>query len=132
QADTWALSETNGPSGYSASSWSCVGGTQNGANITVGNIGRATCRERNDDIPPQLHLRKIVVNDNGGTAVATDWTLNADGTGTNDLTGATPVDSGPFLQSDTWALSESGPANYSASAWDCVGGTQNGANITVG
>ena len=30
-----------------------------------------------------------------------------------------------------WALSESGPAGYTASAWVCVGGTQSGSSITL-
>jgi hypothetical protein len=61
-----------------------------------------------------------------------DFTLTADGTGSNDLSGTSPVDSGPGLLADTFALSETSPAGYTASAWVCVGGTQNGANITVG
>ena len=130
-ADTWALSETS-PAGYTASAWNCVGGTQNGANITVGIGGEATCTITNNDIPPELHLRKVVVNDNGGTATVANFTLTANGTGANDLSGTSPVDSGPGLLADTWALSETSPAGYSASAWNCVGGNQNGANISVG
>ena len=78
----------------------------------------------------QLHLRKLVVNDNGGTAVATAWTLSA--AGPTSLSGTTPVDSGAGFIAGTYALSESGPAGYTASAWSCVGGTQSGSNITVG
>ena len=81
--------------------------------------------------PAKLHLRKEVVNDNGGTALATAWTLTANGTGSNDLSGTTPVDSGARLQADTFALNESGPSGYTASAWDCVGGTQSGSDITL-
>ena len=130
-ADTWALSET-GPSGYTASAWVCVGGTQSGSNITVGIGGSATCTITNDDIAPKLHLRKIIVNNNGGTKTEADFTLTANGTGTNDLSGTTPVDSGPGLKADTWALSESNFFGYTASAWVCVGGTQSGSNVTVG
>ena len=92
------------------------------------------CTFTNTAIPPKLHLRKVVVNDNGGTATVADFTLTANGTGTNDLSGTSPVDSGPTLQADTWALSEPRAAatGYMASAWGCVGGTQNGSNITVG
>ena len=62
QADTWALSET-GPAGYSSGvGYVCVGGTQVGQTIQVGIGGSATCTITNDDIPPQLHLRKIVTN----------------------------------------------------------------------
>src|SRR5207253_1789660 len=131
QADTWALSET-GPAGYSASAWDCVGGTQNGANITVGIGGEATCTITNDDNAPALHLRKVVVNDNGGTAALADIALTANGTGTNDLSGTSPVDSGAGLQADTWALSETNVTGYAASGWSCVGGSQSGSNITVG
>jgi len=129
-ADTWALSEA-GPTGYSASDWVCQGGTQNGSNITVDIGGEATCTITNDDIAPKLHLRKVVKNDNGGTKTAADFTLTANGTGTNDLTGASPVDSGAGLKADTWALSETNVYGYSASAWTCVGGSQSGSNITL-
>ena len=58
-----------GPSGYTASAWICVGGTQDRhATITVGLGDEATCTITNDDIAPKLHLRKTVTNDNGGTA----------------------------------------------------------------
>ncbi|MGE5073407.1 MAG: hypothetical protein ACM3MF_08265, partial [Anaerolineae bacterium] len=132
QADTWALSES-GPAGYAASAWSCTGtGSQNGSSITVGIGQEATCTITNDDIAPKLHLRKTVVNDNGGTKTVADFTLTANGTGSNDLSGTSPVDSGAGLQADTWALSETNVYGYTASAWSCVGGTQSGSNITVG
>src|SRR2546430_8328836 len=91
-----------------------------------------TCTITNDDVAPKLHLRKVVTNDNGGTKTVADFTLTANGTGTNDLSGTSPVDSGSGLQADTWALSATNVAGYTASAWNCVGGTQSGSNITVG
>src|SRR2546422_10629822 len=33
---------------------------------------------------------------------------------------------------DTYTLAESGPSGYTAGAWSCTGGTQNGSTITVG
>ncbi len=131
KADTWTLSETN-LAGYTASAWSCTGGTQNGNQITVGLDGEATCTITNDDIAPKLHLRKVLVNDNGGTKTVADFTLTADGSGSNDLSGTSPVDSGATLKADTWTLSETTQAGYTASAWVCTGGTQNGNQITVG
>src|SRR4029077_9344817 len=94
-----------------------------------------TCTIVNDDNAPQLHLRKTVINDNGGTAAATDWTLNATGTGGSptNLSGSPPVDSGGGFKADTYSLSESGGSpGYTAGAWSCTGGTQNGSSITVG
>ncbi|EWT03680.1 hypothetical protein N865_08770 [Intrasporangium oryzae NRRL B-24470] len=131
KADTFALSET-GVAGYAASGWTCVGGTQNGSNITLALGESATCTITNNDIAPKLHLRKIVVNDNGGTKTVADFTLSAIGTGGNNLSGTSPVDSGTGLKADTWALSETSVYGYTASAWSCVGGTQSGSNITVG
>jgi hypothetical protein len=92
-----------------------------------------TCKIINDDIAPSLHLRKTVTNNDGGTALATDWTLSA--AGPTPISGSTPVDSGPTFSAGTYALSESGPANYTASAWSCVkngGAPVTGASITLG
>ena len=131
-AGTYNLSETN-VAGYTAGNWSCVGGTFTAPNKVVLALNEsATCTINNDDIAPKLHLRKIVTNNNGGTATVANFTLTADGTGSNDLSGTSPVDSGAGLKADTWALSETNVAGYSASAWVCVGGTQNGSNVTVG
>ncbi len=74
----------------------------------------------------------MVVNDNGGTATTADFTLTANGAGSNDISGVSPVDSGAGLLADTFALSETGPAGYASSSWVCTGGTQNGASITLG
>ena len=130
QADTFALTET-GPAGYAAGAWDCVGGEQTGSSIVLGIGQEATCTIANDDIAPILRLRKIVVNDNGGTATTADFTLTATGTAGNTVTGTSPVDSGAGLLADTWTLSEVGPAGYTASAWTCVGGTQLGTTIAV-
>jgi hypothetical protein len=131
---SYDLSESAGPAGYTnGTTWVCVGGTTVDADtVTLAFGDSATCTITNNDVPPQLHLRKIVVNDNGGTATVADFTLTANGTGANDITGTSPVDSGAGLLADTFALSETSPANYTASAWVCVGGAQDGSNITVG
>ncbi|MBI3397227.1 hypothetical protein HY045_02005 [Candidatus Woesebacteria bacterium] len=133
---TYTLLENSGPSDYSASTYSCV---VNGAGAVINNSvtlapgDNATCTINNNDNAPALHLRKVVINDNGGSAANTDWTLTATGTGGSptNLSGATPVDSGAGFKADTYTLAESGPSGYDASSWVCVGGTQNGSNITV-
>jgi uncharacterized cupredoxin-like copper-binding protein len=116
--------------GYTASAW----GTDCAADgsVTLAYGDHKVCTITNDDIAPKLHLRKVVVNDNGGTKTVADFTLTADGTGSNDLSGTSPVDSTGTLLADTWALSETNVPGYTAGAWSCVGGTQNGVNITVG
>jgi hypothetical protein len=131
-AGSYSLSETNLP-GYAAGSWSCTGGAFTSPDKIALALGQsATCTINNNDIAPALHLRKVVVNNNGGTKTVADFTLTANGAGTNDLSGISPVDSGTGLKADTWALSETNVYGYSASAWVCVGGgSQSGSNISL-
>ncbi len=75
---------------------------------------------------------RLVINDNGGTAANTDWTLTAANASATALSGSTPVDSGASFVAGTYTLGESGPSGYTASDWSCSGGTQDGADITVG
>src|SRR5262249_16595882 len=70
---------------------------------------------------------KRVVNDSGGTAAATDFSLSA--------AGPTPI-SGPggadgAVNAGSYVLSETGPAGYAAGAWSCAGGSLQGATVTV-
>ncbi|MGK2927487.1 MAG: hypothetical protein ACSLE2_17890, partial [Lysobacterales bacterium] len=80
---------------------------------------------------PSLTLIKQVVNDDGGTAVPANWTLHA--SGPSGFSGPGPnVSSGASFQAGTYNLSESGgPVGYTASAWDCEGGTQNDADTVT-
>ena len=129
KAGTYALSESAGPAGYSASAWSCVkngGAPVRGASVTLGLGDTATCTITNNDDAPSLILNKVVVNNNGGTAAESAWTLTANGGAAGTLSGpgaagATDVSSDGTFKAGTYALSESaGPAGYSASAWSCV------------
>jgi hypothetical protein len=142
-AGTYDLSETGGPTGYSASAWSCVkndGAPVEDSSIALAVGDSATCTITNDDNAPTLKLRKTVTNDNAGTAVATDWTLRANKSGTDtttyELSGTTPVDSGATFSIGSYDLSETGgPDGYSASAWSCVkngGAPVSGSSVTLG
>lgn len=80
KAGTYTLSESAGPAGYSAGTWSCTNGiTVNGSNeITLG-VGQTTvCSITNTAIAPKLTVTKVVTTDNGGTKVAGDFTLLVD------------------------------------------------------
>jgi hypothetical protein len=91
-----------------------------------------TCTITNDDIAPSLTLIKHVTNNNGGGAVAGDWTLTADGPTTISGTGGA-VSDGTF-SAGTYTLSESGgPDGYDASEWSCTGDVTNtGDSLTIG
>jgi len=118
----YVLAETGGPAGYTAGDWSCDSGvTVTGSTITLdeGQTG-VTCTINNDDIAPTLQLNKLVVNNNGGTAVASDFELTATGTSGsfsgNPVSGTDPragsVGPNPVTSGVTYALSETGPAGY--------------------
>ena len=79
-------------------------------------------------IGASLTLVKHVINDDGGTAVAADFTLSA--SGPTAISGPGGVSSAA-VQAGTYTLSESGPAGYAAGAWTCTGGTLAGNEIAL-
>ena len=116
KAGVYALSEAN-PIGYTAGSWSCSAGTLSGSNLTLANGQNATCTINDNDISPVLTLAKTVTNDNGGTAVVSSFTLTAAGpTPVSGTSGAAAVTSAS-VNAGVYALSETGPAGYTASVW---------------
>jgi hypothetical protein len=82
----YSVAESGGPSGYSESdSANC-----NIANAALG--ATCTCTITNDDVAPTLTVKKHVVTDNGGSAVAANWLLTVSssngGTGTGKAAGS--------------------------------------------
>ncbi|HEY5117515.1 MAG TPA: hypothetical protein VIJ00_18475, partial [Nakamurella sp.] len=129
-AGTYTLSESNGPAGYTAGSWSCTAGTLTGASLVLALGQSATCTINNDDQPATLTLVKTVTNDNGGTALPTAWNLTATGPTTiTGVTGSATVTSAA-VSAGTYALSEAnGPAGYTAGSWSCTAGTLTGSSL---
>jgi len=81
----------------------------------------------------RLTLLKEVINDNGGNAQASAWTLSA--SGPTPFSGNGPsVSSAEGFEAGRYDLSESGgPTGYTAGDWFCDGGTQNDVDtITLG
>jgi uncharacterized repeat protein (TIGR01451 family) len=72
---------------------------------------------------PKVTLRKVVVNDNGGTAAAADFTLRATGQSplTNMIEGAMgdAAVTNASIPSGTYALGEDNLAGYVADAYSC-------------
>lgn len=120
---SYSISE-NGLTGYTGTKSGDCSGT-----IALGE--HKTCTITNDDDAPVLILIKQVINLNGGTADEDDWFLKADGP--TDISGWGGASSGSSFKAGTYTLSEWGfPQGYSASDWECVGGSQNGSQITLG
>ena len=85
QVGTYALSE-DGPAGYSLDSIVCD--DDPGVAVTSVTLGLGetiTCEFTNTDDPAELILRKTLDFDNGGSAVESDFTLQA---GANEVTGS--------------------------------------------
>ncbi len=104
-----------------------------GGTVTLTEGQNVSCTITNDDNAPSLTLVKQVTNNDGGTVLASAWTLTA--TGPTTFSGAGPsVSNGASFDAGTYDLSELGAAGYTASAWVCTGtGTQNDSDtITIG
>jgi len=131
----YTLSET-GPTGYSASDFSCSvdGGNPVSENTITLDFGEeAVCTITNNDVAPQLTVIKHVINDSGGTAVASDFTL--DSGGINDTPDNFPGAESPgtvvTLDAGSYNVNESGPSGYTASfSADCSGSIDVGQSKT--
>ena len=110
----------NGVAGYTGA---ITGDCAADGSITVVAGQSYNCTITNDDNDPSLTLQKVIINDDGGVSVESDWTLIA--TGPTGFSGPGPsVSNNASFDSGVYDLSETGPVGYTASAWVCVGGNQ--------
>ena len=122
---SYTLSESGGPAGYTPSAWSCTDGTLTGSTLVTALGDTPVCTITNDDVAPQLSLVKNVWSPYGGTAVAGNWTLSANGTGGFSGAGGTAaVTNQPVLANTPYILGESTVTGYANGAtWSCSPGT---------
>ncbi|RVU85722.1 hypothetical protein EOL70_04415 [Leucothrix sargassi] len=100
-----------------------------GANANANNVERYavdTIRTIVCDTQPTLTLLKTTINNNGGDAVDTDWTLTAtESSGSYSISGIegdTAITVRPLIAGLTYTLSESGgPVNYEQTSLVCTG-----------
>lgn len=69
----------------------------------------------------RLTLAKTVVNDNGQTRTAADWTLSANGPATISGIPGAPAITAVVVPAGTYTLSESGPLGYVQTGLACTG-----------
>jgi large repetitive protein len=129
------LSESGGPADYTASAWSCTGGSLTGSTVTVTLQADVTCDITNTYSPPpsppagSLTLIKHV---SGGSATPSQWTLTATGPETISGPGNSEAVTGAVVRVGDYTLSESsGPDGYKAGGWSCTGGAVSGDRVTV-
>ena len=106
----------------------------NEACVDDGALGAA---EACDDVTtvgkPRLIIIKHVINDNGGTAVAANFTLDSGGTNDtpDDFAGAESPGTTVILDAGNYVVTESGPSGYDASySIDCIGSIADGQTKT--
>ena len=118
---TYTVSETQ-QSGYQAGSWG--GDCTTGGSVTLTPGQTATCSITNNDIAPQLTVIKHVINDNGGTASASDFTMNVTGTSVSDssFAGAESPGTTVTLNAGSYSVDEGTHNGYSETkSADCSG-----------
>jgi hypothetical protein len=108
-AATVTVSET-GAAGYTGT----IGGDcALDGSITLQVGGVYACTITNDDQPAKITVNKIVVNDNGGSAVASDFTLKVNGTTVvNGVTNTFPTNA-------SYTVSEVGVTGYTQTSLVC-------------
>jgi len=115
-----------GPSGYTASfSADCSGSIANGQT--------KTCTVTNDDQAAKLIVIKHVINNNGGSATAANFTLDSGGTNDSpdNFAGAESPGTEVTLDAGSYNVTESGPSGYTASfSAYCSGTIANGQTKT--
>ncbi|WP_236794492.1 VWA domain-containing protein [Amycolatopsis sp. GM8] len=126
----------SGPPGYQLAEFGCdPSSVTSGADDVLlsaddGPDAGVTCTATNDDTPATLTLRKIVdPGDSGSTAGPDDFVLTAQGR-EGGVSGPGGVQDVP-VEPGSYDLSETGPAGFDASAWQCEGGALQGDIVTV-
>ncbi|GCE78218.1 hypothetical protein [Cellulomonas biazotea] len=123
-AGDYTLTETV-VAGFDASPWDCGPAPLTGDVVSVAVGADVTCTVTNTATQPHLTLTKLVVNDAGGTAAPTAWTLGATGPTTFSGVTGSPSVTRVAITPGTYTLAES-PATtpgYEASDWLCEAGT---------
>ena len=113
----YSVNESVGPTGYLKTfSTDCAGIISSGES--------RTCTITSNDIAPKLTVIKTVVNNFGGTAVASDWVMDIAGANVSN-TGFSGTEGGVTVALDagTYTVSESGgPTGYTTTlSTDCSG-----------
>lgn len=121
KAGTYTLSESTGPTGYTASTWNCTGVANTGNSITLANGQSATCTITNSDTPGTLKVIKQFVGTTGDPTqfsfvVNSGAPITFDQSGENDLT----------VSAGAYSVLETNPGSaYSVSYNNC-------SSLTIG
>jgi hypothetical protein len=113
---SYTVGET-GPAGYDVTFSAGCSGT-----IALGET--KTCTVTNDDKPAHLVVIKHVINNDGGQATASQFTMTISGvtaTGGNSFPGAESPGTTKEVTPGSFVVTETGPSGYSATFVGCTG-----------
>ena len=115
------------------------GGLFSSSSVTVAADKQVTCIITNDDDiivdpPEELWVTKVIVSDNGGTAVLSDFDIEVDDVNVawsipNSTTGGTKK---VKTSGGTYKLEEANVANYTEGSWSCKDQDDNNVAVTNG
>lgn len=121
---SYGVSEATPPAGYLQSPGVTGDCALDGA-ITLAAGESKTCTITNDDVAPRLKVIKTVTNDDGGTKVAGDFTMNVTGTDVSDPSFAGvagPIGETVTLDAGSYGVDEGAHDGYAkALSADCAG-----------
>jgi hypothetical protein len=117
-AGSYSVDESGGPAGYTKTlSTDCSG--------TIANGETKTCTITNDDQPTHLIVIKHVINDNGGTSTAADFSLTINGIaaqGGNTFPGAESPGTDKLVSPGSYSVTEASSSMYATTySTDCTG-----------
>ena len=136
---TAEITRASSGSSSDSSSDSCVSGNS----VRSSSSGRSIHHGDNSDdcnpTTPFLQLNKVVINNDGGTATFSDFSLSATAAGSRIaiIDGVDPALSyemgigADVVAYTTYILDESGPLGYNSLGWICDGGTRVGSTIRL-
>ena len=128
---SYTLSEDGHPGYAQDGDWVCVDNATTeafpvtgGNQVTLASGDKVTCTVTNNDIQPQLTVIKHVINDDGGSATASDFTMQVTATNPDDdaFPGAESPGTTIGLDAGTYSVDEAAFPGYSKSlSADCSG-----------
>lgn len=128
---TYSLAESDGPAGYAASAWTCVGGTQSGPQITLTPGAVATCSITNTELGvPQLVQNKNVDSTLAIPGDILTYTMTVANTGTANATSVTATETLPTQVTFVSATTSAGTYDSATGIWT-VGNVAAGATETL-
>jgi hypothetical protein len=128
---TYVVSEDTPPSGYTNDG--ITGDCAANGSITITAGGSATCTITNNDQAATLKVIKHVINDNGGSKVAGDFTINVTATDASpsQFTGVESPGTTVTLDAGTYNVDEASDLGYTKTrSTDCSGTIANGQEKT--